>query len=250
MILQIDTVQFGNSKQSRLDRFISRQMGIPRGDVRAILASGRIKVDGSPAQNISQVIGQFTHVSMDHRVLQAHIPRYIMLNKPVGVVSATKDECHRTVIDLVDEKNPENLHIAGRLDFNSTGLLLLTNDGAWSRALASADLGIKKQYRVTVDKPLTQDCVDAFATGLYFDYEGVTTRPATLDIISDYVAEVVLTEGRYHQIKRMFGRFETKVLTLHRFAIGTLALDPGLAPGQSRELTKFESHKIFEGHKQ
>lgn len=243
-------MQSGNSKQSRLDRFISRQLGIPRRNVRAILASGRIRINGSPAQNISQVIGQFTHVSMDQQVLQANIPRYIMLNKPTGVVSATKDERHRTVIDLLGERNFENLHIAGRLDFNSTGLLLLTNDGAWSRGLASPEQGIRKQYRVTVDKPLTQNCVDAFAAGMYFDSEGITTRPARLDIISDYVAEVSLTEGRYHQIKRMFGRFENKVLTLHRFAIGTLSLDPELTPGQSRELTKVESYNILEGQEQ
>lgn len=220
-------------------------MGIPRGDVRAILASGRIEVDGFPAQNINQVIGQFTHVSMDSRVLQANTPRYIMLNKPVGVVSATKDERHRTVIDLIDEKNAENLHIAGRLDFNSTGLMLLTNDGAWSRGLASPERGVSKRYRVTVDKPLTQECIDAFAAGMYFDYEDITTRPATLHIISDFAAEVTLTEGRYHQIKRMFGRFETKVLTLHRFAIGALSLDPGLASGQNRELTTMERDGIF-----
>ncbi|MFK8049265.1 MAG: pseudouridine synthase [Halioglobus sp.] len=221
-------------------------MGIPRSDIRAILASGRIEVDGAPANSISQVVDQFSHVSFDSQVLQANTPRYIMLNKPAGVVSATKDERHRTVVDLIDEKKSENLHIAGRLDFNSTGLLILTNDGAWSRRLASPELEIAKQYCVSVEKPLTKDCVEAFARGMYFPYEGITTRPAELHIVSDNLARVVLTEGRYHQIKRMFGNLGNKVLTLHRFAIGTLCLDPQLAPGQCRQLTKTESDSIFE----
>ncbi|MFT4825118.1 MAG: 16S rRNA pseudouridine516 synthase [Halioglobus sp.] len=219
-------------------------MSIPRREVRAMLASGRITVDGSRAQDISQVIGQFTHITLDDQTLQANTPEYIMLNKPAGVVSATRDEQHRTVIDVLGNNDYKKLHIAGRLDFNSTGLLLLTNDGTWSRQLSSPENSVIKQYRVTLEKPLTTDYVEAFAAGMYFDYEGITTRPATLKIVSDYVAVVGLTEGRYHQIKRMFGRFQNPVLTLHRFAIGNMVLDPSLTPGQSRDLTSIEIDSI------
>jgi 16S rRNA pseudouridine516 synthase len=232
--------QASPSKRARLDRFISKQVGINRRDVRAMLASGRVELDGAPAQSINQLIDQFTHITLDGRVLQANQPEYIMLHKPAGVVSATRDPKHRTVIDLLDQQNPDDLHIAGRLDMNSTGLLLLTNDGSWSRRLASPEQGVKKVYRVTLQKPLTQDYVEAFASGMYFAYEDITTRPATLDIISDQVAEVSLLEGRYHQIKRMFGRFRNPVLALHRIAIGKLWLDPDLSPGQSRHLTQTE----------
>ncbi|MEH6467371.1 MAG: pseudouridine synthase [Porticoccus sp.] len=232
------------SKYARLDRFLSIHMGINRRDVRSILAQGRVLVDGNIATEINQVIGEFSHVLLDGRVLQDKTPSYVMMNKPVGVVSATKDERHKTVIDLLEGPDRHHLHIVGRLDFNSSGLLLLTNDGRWSRQLTTPKNNISKLYRVTLDKPVTEDYIKTFAEGMYFPFEDITTRPAKLHIISDYVAEVSLMEGRYHQIKRMFGRFDNEVLTLHRIAIGNVSLDPSLLPGQSRELTDGEVFNI------
>lgn len=226
-----------SSLNSRLDRFISRQTGIKRGDVRAVLAQGRVLVDGQVATDIAQLISQFSMVSFDDRCLQARQPVYVMLNKPTGVVSATKDAEHTTVIDLLQRDDRDQLHIPGRLDFNSTGLLLLTNDGAWSKQQSLPERQIVKVYTVTVAQPLTTEYVEAFAQGMYFAYENITTRPAQLRIISDYVAEVSLCEGRYHQIKRMFGRFQNEVLGLHRHRIGTLDLDVKLAPGEYRDLS-------------
>ena len=228
------------SKRARLDRFISAQTGINRRDVRALLAQQRVLVDGSPATEINQVIDEFSLVMLDDRVLQENIPRYVMMNKPPGVVSATKDEQHKTVIDLLNRPDRHHLHIVGRLDFNSSGLLLLTNDGRWSRQLTTPENKIAKLYRVTLEKPLTEEYIRAFEEGMYFPFEGITTRPAKLDVISDYVAKVTLVEGRYHQIKRMFGRFDNEVLTLYRMAIGNLSLESSLLPGQSRALTDRE----------
>ena len=250
------------SPRTRLDRFISHKLGIGRRAVRPILAQGRITVDGCLARDIQQPIHQFSRVTFDSRVLQNHKAQYIMMNKPVGVLSATQDQHHKTVIDLLDNidssklhdshnpnSSPErqdssDLHIAGRLDFNSSGLLLLTNDGRWSRHLSAPENNIPKIYSVTVEEPLTEDYVHAFAEGMYFAYEAITTLPATLKIISEHIAEVSLVEGRYHQIKRMFGRFQNKVLQLHRLSIGELNLDPKLLPGQSRELSNWELNKI------
>ena len=228
------------SKRARLDRFISEQMGINRRDVRPLLAQKRIVVDGSPATDINHVIDEFSHVTLDDQVLQDNTPSYVMMNKPVGVVSATKDEQHRTVIDLLERPDRHHLHIVGRLDFNSSGLLLLTNDGRWSRQLTTPENNIAKLYRVTLEKPVTEAYIRAFSEGMYFPFEDITTRPVKLHIVSDYVAEVSLMEGRYHQIKRMFGRFDNEVLTLQRIAIGNLSLDPSLSPGQSRALTGSE----------
>jgi len=228
------------SKRARLDRFISEQMGINRRDVRPLLAQKRIVVDGSPATDINHVIDEFSHVTLDDQVLQDNTPSYVMMNKPVGVVSATKDEQHRTVIDLLERPDRHHLHIVGRLDFNSSGLLLLTNDGRWSRQLTTPENNIAKLYRVTLKKPVTEAYIRAFSEGMYFPFEDITTRPVKLHIVSDYVAEVSLMEGRYHQIKRMFGRFDNEVLTLQRIAIGNLSLDPSLSPGQSRALTGSE----------
>lgn len=232
------------SKRKRLDRFMSVRVGVNRRDVRLILAQGRVLVDGCVATAINQVIDKFSHVTLDDQILQENSPCYVMMNKPVGVVSATKDKQHKTVVDLLDRTDRTSLHIVGRLDFNSSGLLLLSNDGRWSRHLSTPERKVSKLYRVTLEKPITQDYIQAFAKGMYFAYEGITTRPAKLDIISDHVAEVSLVEGRYHQIKRMFGRFRNPVVKLHRIAVGNLLLDLALAPGQCRKLTEREVNNI------
>lgn len=230
----------GQPKRFRLDRFISSHTGVNRRAVRALLASGRVGLNGRAAREINQVVDQFSHITLDGQVLQDYSAIYLMLNKPSGVVSATRDDRHRTAIDLLDANTGNDLHIAGRLDFNSTGLLLLTNDGRWSRRLACAQNPVEKVYRVTLEQALTERYVEAFAQGMYFPFEDITTRPVTLTILSDYSAELRLTEGRYHQIKRMFGRFNNKVLTLHRIAIGNVSLDPELTAGQYRPLTQIE----------
>ena len=240
------------SKRSRLDRFLSAKLGINRGDVRLMLARKQVMVDGIAATDIQQQINLFTHVALvdqaggeSFKVLQDNQPQYWMMNKPIGVVSATTDEQHKTVVDLLPASDVRDLHIAGRLDLNSSGLLLLTNDGRWSRALSEPKAGVSKCYRVRLEKPLTEDYIQAFADGMYFSYEDITTRPVELTIVSDYVAELRLVEGRYHQIKRMFGRFRNPVLALHRVSIGNLFLDETLAPGQYRPLTEREVSRII-----
>ena len=234
------------STRTRLDRFMSQQLGIKRQAIRPILAQGRILVDGNVACDVQQSIHQFSHVIFDQQVIQDNKPRYVMMHKPKGIVSATKDLKHKTVVDLLDKNERDKLHIAGRLDFNSSGLILLTNDGRWSRQLSSPVNKIVKRYRVELENPLDESYVDAFFKGMYFDFEGITTQPAQLKIISSHVGEVSLTEGRYHQIKRMFGRFQNKVLQLHRLSIGNLVLDPKLLPGQNRKLQQEEIQSIFE----
>ncbi|EGG98994.1 Ribosomal small subunit pseudouridine synthase A [gamma proteobacterium IMCC2047] len=228
------------AKSARLDRFISSKMAISQKAVRPILAQGRVAVDGCVCRDRQQIINTFSRITLDGQILQANTPLYLMMNKPKGVVSATRDNQYQTVIDLLDHPERSKLHLVGRLDFNSTGLLLLTNDSGWSQQLMKPDQKVSKRYRVTVNNPLDQQTVDAFAAGMYFAYEDATTRPAGLNIINDYEAEVTLTEGRYHQIKRMFARCNNKVLALHRIAIGNLLLDPSLSAGQSRELSAAE----------
>jgi 16S rRNA pseudouridine516 synthase len=208
--------------------------------VRLLLAQGRVEIDGERASDVGHIISAFSHVSVDGKISQNRVRRYLMLNKPAGVVSATVDTQHTTVIDLLTEDYRAELHIVGRLDFNSTGLVLLTNDGRWSQSISQPAKKLLKRYRVTVENPLTPEHVSEFQRGMYFAYEGITTLPAQLTILSDYSAEVGLVEGRYHQLKRMFGRFNNKVLSIHRIAVGPLHLDERLLAGQSRELTAAE----------
>ncbi len=234
------------SSRSRLDRFLRANANIKRRDIRLVLAQGRVIIDGAVATDINQVIDIFSHVTLDGETLQNNQRHNVMLNKPEGVVSATRDHKNKTVIDLLDFNYKEQLHIVGRLDFNSTGLLLLSNDGAWSRELTSPEGKVAKRYTVGLENPIDDSYIDAFRNGMYFKFEDITTLPAGLKILDSHTAEVTLVEGRYHQIKRMFGRFDNKVVTLHRDSIGNLSLDKGLIQGESRELTADEVAGISE----
>ena len=228
------------SKRSRLDRFLSSQLKIPRKETKPLLAQGLVSIDGVVVDDAQHFVEEFSLVKFKDQILQNKTPYYLMLHKPLGVVSATKDEQHSTLIDLLDVPFKNELHIVGRLDINSTGLILLTNDGRWSRALMNPENKVSKSYQVKLEKPIHQEMVQAFLNGIYFKYEDITTKPAILKILSQCVAEVTLSEGKYHQIKRMFGHFQNKVLEIHRFAIGEILLDKNLNPGQSRLLSPAE----------
>ncbi|WNC67674.1 16S rRNA pseudouridine(516) synthase [Thalassotalea nanhaiensis] len=230
--------------RSRLDKLLSEKLNIKRKDVRLLLAQKRVAVDGCLALDIDLIVDTFSQITVDDEPVQANQAKYVMLHKPVGVVSATKDDIHKTVIDLLDFEYKDSLHIAGRLDLNSSGLLLLTNDSRWSEMLSKPDNKVAKEYHVTLANKLTVDMIPAFLNGMYFEFEDITTKPATLEILSDYVAKVELIEGKYHQIKRMFGRFRNPVVKLHRQSIGNLQLDATLMPGESRELHPFEVQSI------
>lgn len=228
-----------SSKVSRLDRFISQNSGFSISDTRILIAQKRIFLDGCLAKSIQQKVTKFTNVVLDGKCLQDNTPVYIKLNKPMGVVSATKDDTHFTVLDLIKHPQKDDLHIVGRLDFNTTGLILLTNDGFWSRKISLPETKLEKTYEVTLSKPLTEDYIAVFLEGIYFSYENITTQPAHLEILSDYKAKLSLIEGKYHQVKRMFGYFQNEVLALHRVSVGGISLD-GVEVGGSRLLTKKE----------
>ncbi|MEZ9198297.1 pseudouridine synthase [Shewanella sp. 10N.286.54.B9] len=228
------------SKRARLDRFISATKGINRKHVRVLLAKGLVKVDGEIARDIDQIVDEFCHITLEGEVLQANEPSYLMLHKPVGVVSATVDDKHKTVIELLSHPGKHQLHIVGRLDLNTSGLLLLTNDGRWSKRLMSPEHKVAKIYRVKLKNPIDESYIKAFHDGMYFEFEDITTLPAKLEIIDSHTALVTLMEGRYHQIKRMFGRFRNPVIGLHRISVGEIVLEPQLLVGQSRTLSTTE----------
>lgn len=229
----------------RLDRFLSNLPRFNRKDVRLALIAGRVKVDGQTVTNPHHNVREFSGVMVDDEVLQmAKAPRYFMLHKPPGCVSATVDPHHPTVLDLLDEPNKHELHIAGRLDFNTSGLMLITNDGQWSRRLTQPATKLPKVYLVQTEQDIGAHYAQKFAEGFYFAFENLTTQPAQLTVIDTHHARLSIVEGRYHQVKRMFGFFDNKVLGLHRESMGPLMLDPSLEPGQYRALSEAEILQI------
>lgn len=229
----------------RLDRFLGNLPRFSRKQVRLLLISGRVRVDGTVARDPLHEVREFSRVQLDDELLQAGKPaRYFMLHKPMGYVSATQDDQHPTVLDLLKVPDRHDLHIAGRLDFNTTGLMLLTNDGQWSRRLTQPQTKLPKVYYVETEQLIDQRYVARFAEGFYFAFEGITTQPAHLTLLGPRQARLSIVEGRYHQVKRMFGHFDNKVTRLHRESMGPLLLDEQLEPGQFRALTSQEIDSI------
>ncbi|MBC3242570.1 pseudouridine synthase [Pseudomonas lurida] len=229
----------------RVDRFLSNLPRFNRKQVRLLLVERRVSVDGVAVSDPHHEVRAFSRVCVDDEVLQAGKPaRYFMLHKPKGCVSATADPQHPTVLDFLDEPDKDELHIAGRLDFNTTGLMLITNDGQWSRRLTQPQTKLPKVYRVETEQDIGADYAATFAQGLYFAFEDLTTQPAELVLLGARTARLSIIEGRYHQVKRMFGHFDNKVIGLHRERMGSLVLDDALAPGQYRALTDDEIRQV------
>lgn len=225
----------------RLDRFLSNFPRFNRQDSRLLISAGRLRVDGEIVRDPRVDVRDFQRVELDDELLQAgRSARYWMLHKPIGVVSATCHDEHRTVLDLLAEPDKHDLHLAGRLDLGTSGLLLITNDGRWSRRITQPQQRKPKVYLVGTEQPITAEYAEVFARGLYFAYEDLTTLPARLELLGSHNARLTLFEGRYHQVKRMFGHFRNRVVALHRESMGEIVLDPQLAPGQYRALTAAE----------
>jgi 16S rRNA pseudouridine516 synthase len=229
----------------RIDRFLSNLPRFNRKQVRLLLVEKRVRIDGTIVSDPHAEVLEFSRVEVNDEVLQVGKPaRYFMLHKPSGCVSATRDPQHPTVLDLIHEPDKEDLHIAGRLDFNTTGLMLITNDGSWSRRLTQPKTKLPKVYYVETEQEIGPQYALKFTEGLYFAFEDLTTQPADLAVLGPTCARLSIVEGRYHQVKRMFGHFDNKVLRLHRESMGPLVLDSALKPGEYRALRTEEIQLI------
>lgn len=210
-----------------------------RKSARQAVVERRVRVDGIVTSRIDLEVGRFSRVEMDGKLVrEAERLLHIMLHKPVGVLSATHDAEHRTVIDLIDDPDKDSLHLVGRLDRNTSGLVLLTNDGRWSKALMDPARKVPKVYLVETRDPIPPEAVAMFAKGFYFHTEDLTTLPADLEITGTRKARLTLHEGRYHQIKRMFHRTGNRVTALHRVSVGGIVLPDDLPPGEWRFLSQ------------
>lgn len=225
----------------RLDRLLSQASGLSRNQVKALLRRGAVLVDGIAVRDAALQVRTDQQVMLDDMPVEWPRERYVMLNKPVGYVCSTaEDGNHAVVASLIDEPWAARLHSAGRLDADSTGLVLLTTDGQWSHALTSPRRHCFKTYIVGVRHPLADDLVERFAAGILLNDDPQPTLPAKLELIDRLTASVQIREGRYHQVRRMFAACSNRVETLHRIAIGQIVLDSSLQPGEWRELTAQE----------
>jgi len=163
-----------------------------------------------------------------------------MLHKPEGYVCSTEDPDHPTVLYFLDEPVAHKLHAAGRLDIDTTGLVLMTDDGQWSHRITSPRHHCEKTYLVTLESPVAEDTADQFAHGVQLHNEKDLTNPAVLEVITPTQVRLTISEGRYHQVKRMFAAVGNHVVGLHRERIGGIRLDDDLAPGEYRALTEDE----------
>lgn len=225
----------------KLDRLLAKHRSMGRTAAHQAIAARRVRVDGEVVTDSHHEADRFTRVELDEELVQqATRLLHIKLHKPVGVVCATVDPQHRTVLDLVDDPDKHTLHIAGRLDSNTSGLVLLTNDGRWSKPLMAPETKVPKVYFVETAHPIPPSAVAAFAEGFHFHTEDIITRPAELEVLGERTARLTLHEGRYHQVKRMFHRVGNRVVRLHRESVGRILLPPDLAPGEWRHLTPDE----------
>ena len=214
------------------------------------MKKGLVTVDGVPAKSPDMKIDETSSaVTMDGKTLSYEKYVYYMLNKPEGYVSATNDNLHKTVIDLLSGENTRDLFPVGRLDIDTVGLLLITNDGALSHDLLSPAKHVSKTYEAILDGIVTDEDITMFKTGVDIGEEKLC-KPATLKVVDvdenkgHSRVHITITEGKFHQIKRMANAIGMDVLFLKRLSMGSLVLDPALSPGEYRRLTEDELNSL------
>ncbi|WP_163922828.1 16S rRNA pseudouridine(516) synthase RsuA [Photobacterium sp. Alg240-V54] len=224
----------------RLDKFLGTTLGITRREAGKLLRDKVIEVDGEIVRSASFSVGDDNDVEFNGRPLRLQGPRYFMLNKPQGFVCSHVDDFNPTVFVLFDEVSPEKMHVAGRLDSDTTGLTLLTDDGQWSHRITSPRHVCEKVYFVETADPIVAENIAQFEAGVQLNGEDGLTRPAKLEIVGEREGVLTITEGKYHQVKRMFAAVGNRVVGLHRERVGAVELDEDLEPGQYRPLTAEE----------
>ena len=230
----------------RLDKYLAETAQCTRSEAKTLLQKGRVTVNGAVCKKGDAQLKAGDAVAVDGKTLQYQKFVYLMLNKPAGVVSASTDKRDTTVVDLVGGAYPRReLFPAGRLDKTSTGFVLLTDDGGFAHDILAPKRHVSKTYTVALDTPLTAEMQAGFAQGVTLA-DGTELSPAEVEALTEdgLTVRVTLKQGVYHQIKRMFGVYGAGVNALHRDAIGGLALDKTLEPGQWRELSDEEVAKI------
>ena len=238
----------GNS-MIRLDKYLADMCLGTRSELKKEIRKGQAIVNGSVIKDPGYALSGTEDVTFKGETVLYEEMVYYMLNKPAGVITATKDASQKTVLDLVDISRKKDVFPVGRLDKDTEGLLLLTNDGGLAHRLLSPKHHVDKTYFARVSGRLVQADIDAFARGVYIMSEDYTALPAKLEILAsgdDSEALVTVQEGKFHQVKNMFDALGNEVLYLKRLSMGPLVLDETLAPVEYRRLTDEETALLKE----
>ena len=224
----------------RLDKIIASQTEYSRKDVKYLALNKKLTVNGEIVRRSDiKVDPEKDEIAINGKPMLVKKYVYLILNKPEGYISATEDKSQATVLELIPEEfKCREVFPVGRLDKDTTGLMILSDDGEFAHNILAPKKHVEKEYEVTVDIKVTEEMKKGFLEGV--DLNDGVCKTAILEITGDYTANVTLTEGRYHQIKRMFGCFGAKVVKLHRTRMGKLVLPNDLEVGDSRELTEEE----------
>ncbi len=229
----------------RIDKYLADCGYGTRREVKELMKSGIVSVEGNTIKDPGQHIEpEKTKVTVRGETVVYRRLRYYLLNKPAGVITATEDASEKTVLELLPEKERKGIFPVGRLDKDTTGLLLLTNDGELAHMLLSPKRHVEKTYEVETEQPIPKEAVEMFRKGLVVD-EGFRALPAGLAVTGDKSANVTITEGKYHQVKRMFAAIGCHVIKLKRLTMGTLKLDEKLKEGDWRELSQAEITSLY-----
>ncbi len=233
----------------RIDKIISEQTHYTRKEIKKLISQGKVCVNEEQVKK-PEIKYDKTNIQLKINEKEIEIKQhiYLILNKPKGYISATEDKTQKTVLDLVPDKyKNRNLFPAGRLDKDTTGLMIITDDGEFAHNILAPRKHVKKEYEVTIDIPVTTSMVEGFKNGVVLN-DG-ECKTAVLEITGEYTANVTITEGRYHQIKRMFGCFGAKVIELNRICMGNFYLPEELKIGEIKEASKQDLQKVQENER-
>ena len=224
----------------RLDYYLAHAEGMSRKEAKVAVSKGQIEVNGQLVKKANHQVSESDNVLLQGRQLVWQQERYYMLHKPADYVCATQDAEHAIVLDLLPNQLHKDLKIVGRLDKDTTGLLLLTTDGQWLHRITSPKHACRKTYLVNLATAISADAVSQLEEGVMLNGESVATLAATVEVLADTCIRLTIEEGKYHQVKRMLAAVGNKVVALHREKIGAVLLDEGLTEGEFRILTPTE----------
>ncbi|GLS89340.1 pseudouridine synthase [Psychromonas marina] len=222
----------------RLDKFVCKSTRLTRAQATAMINTGCVVVNDAVVCDVATQVHEDNYITLNNEKLIARASRYILMHKPAGTICSNIDEVYPSLFNYIDVDNVSELHVAGRLDADTTGLVLVTDDGRWSFNIITPTKHCQKVYRVGLSRTIGDDVANQFSHGVQLQGEQQLTRPAILEIVAEKEVLLTLTEGKFHQVKRMFSAVDNRVVSLHREKIGEIQLD--VEVGEWRYLTEPE----------